>query len=420
MGRKVPRLRNNSWFPSHNDKLLVLNLKRVRYYFEFPDGYVIIMYTEFFGLNAKPFELLPNPKFLYLSKGHRKALSYLQYGVEEHAGFTLMTGEVGSGKTTLLRDIINKISGDVTLAMVFNTKVDGTQLLTMINEDFGLTVEGRSKVELLSDLNDFLLVECAEGRQPIIIIDEAQNLSEEALEEIRLLSNLEADNFKLVQIILVGQPELKDLISKPSLRQLRQRISISCHLNPLNREEMEEYIFHRLATVGNRDCISFAEGGLDRVYNFSGGVPRLINVICDFLLLSAFVEETHEVSLELIDDAIKELSFGSAEGSKSTVHPALNEQITPAIEGRLARIEENFAKLSSNRAEQEAIMERLSSQGSILEYLINQQQSQFAKIEEQLKKNSAQIERLRAAVLKEGGAAEQGPLYFTEVLKKNG
>ncbi len=375
------------------------------------------MYTDFFGLNAKPFELLPNPKFLYLSKGHRKALSYLQYGVEEHAGFTLMTGEVGSGKTTLLRDIINKISGDVTLSMVFNTSVDGTQLLTMINEDFGLRVEGRSKVELLSDLNDFLLAECGDGRQPIIIIDEAQNLSEEALEEIRLLSNLEADNFKLVQIILVGQPELKEIIARPSLRQLRQRISISCHLSPLNREEMEEYIFHRLATVGNRDCVTFAEGVLDRLFDFSGGVPRLINVICDFLLLSAFVEETRDITLELVDDAINELSFGSP---SAIVHPTLQSGTFVGNDERLARIEENFAKLSANRAEQEAILERLSSQGSILEYLINQQHSQFAKIEEQLKKTSAQIERLRAAVLKEGGKGEQGPLYFTEVLKKNG
>ncbi len=382
------------------------------------------MYTEFFGLSAKPFELLPNPKFLYLSKGHRKALSYLQYGVQEHAGFTLLTGEVGSGKTTLLRDIINKISGDTTLAMVFNTSVDGTQLLAMINEDFGLQIEGRSKVELLSDLNDFLLAECSEGRQPIIIIDEAQNLSEEALEEIRLLSNLEADNFKLVQIILVGQPELRDIVARPSLRQLRQRISISCHLDPLNREETEEYIFHRLATVGNRDCISFTPEGLDKIYEFSGGIPRLISLICDFLMLSAFVEETHEISNDLIDDAVSELSFGKgqATGRKITSETRDSQPLPANIDERLSRIEDNYARLSANRAEQEAILERLSSQGSILEYLINQQQSQFTKIEEQLKKNSAQVERLRAAVLGESTKSEQREresLTFEEVFKSN-
>ena len=382
------------------------------------------MYTEFFGLSAKPFDLLPNPKFLYLSKGHRKALSYLQYGVQEHAGFTLLTGEVGSGKTTLLRDIINKISRDTTLAMIFNTRVDSQQLIAMINEDFGLQVDGKNKAQLLSDLNDFLLNECSEGRQPIIIVDEAQNLSEDGLEEIRLLSNLEADDFKLVQIVLVGQPELKQLIAKPSLRQLRQRISISCHLNPLNREESEEYIFHRLATVGNRNCVTFLDGAMDRIYRFSGGVPRLINLLCDFLLLSAFVEESREIDIDLVNDAVSELSFEDASLALADAdkehRPHQRLQNASSMDERLARIEENYAKLNATRSEQEAILERLSSQGSILEYLINQQQSQFGRIEEQLKKTSAQIDRLRAAVLSTGKReVQQEPLHFDEVLKKN-
>ncbi len=364
------------------------------------------MYTEFFGLSAKPFELLPNPKFLYLSKGHRKALSYLQYGVQEHAGFTLLTGEVGSGKTTLVRDIINKISADVTLSMIFNTRVDGHQLIAMINGDFGLETEGKDKVQLISELNDFLLEECTANRQPIIIIDEAQNLSAEALEEIRLLSNLEAESFKMVQIILVGQPELKQIIAKPSLRQLRQRISISCHLNPLNREESEEYIYHRLETVGSRDCVTFLDGVFDTIYRFSGGVPRLINLICDFLLLSAFVEETREIDMTLVDDAVNELSFEdselqspSYEPQKGVPQPAHN---TTSVDDRLARIEENYAKLNANRSEKEAILERLSSQGSILEYLINQQQKQFGQFDDQLKKISAQIDRLRQTLLVDG------------------
>lgn len=375
------------------------------------------MYTDFFGLSAKPFELLPNPKFLYLSKGHRKALSYLQYGVQEHAGFTLLTGEVGSGKTTLLRDIINKISSDTTLAMVFNTRVDGQQLVALINEDFGLPTEGKDKVQLLTELNDFLLEENSAQRRPIIIIDEAQNLSSEALEEIRLLSNLEADNFKLMQIILVGQPELKQIIGQPSLRQLRQRISISCHLNPLNREETEEYIYHRLATVGNRDCVTFLDGVFDMIYKFSGGIPRLINLICDFLLLSAFVEETKDIDIELVKDAVNELSFEESRmqdmelGFDQTVPPRVSSALT--LDDRLARIEENYAKLNASRSEKEAILERLSSQGSILEYLINQQQSQFGQFEDQLKKISAQIDRLRQAILVEKKNTEhQEPLVL--------
>lgn len=363
------------------------------------------MYTKFFDLSAKPFDLLPNPQFLYLSKGHRKALSYLQYGVQERAGFSLLTGEVGSGKTTLLRDIINKISGEMSLAMVFNTKVDGHQLIALINDDFGLKTEGKDKVQLINELNDFLLGEHAAGRQAIIIIDEAQNLTEEVLEEIRLLSNFEADSFKLVQIILVGQPELKQIIARPSLRQLRQRISICCHLNPLNREEIEEYILHRLGTVGRRDCINFAEGVFDAIFRFSAGIPRLINLICDYLLLSAFVEETRSIDMDMIKDALTELSFEdehriSAEKPEATAtaesdSPAYLITTGSSLDNRLARIEENYAKLSATRTENEAIIERMSSQGSILEYLINQQQKQFVQIEDQLKKISAQVERLR-------------------------
>ncbi len=365
------------------------------------------MYTEFFGLSAKPFDLLPNPKFLYLSKGHRKALSYLQYGVQEHAGFTLLTGEVGSGKTTLVRDIINKISSDITLSMIFNTKVDGRQLIAMINADFGLVTEGKEKVDLIADLNDFLLAECTSNRQPIIIIDEAQNLTADALEEIRLLSNLEADNFKMVQIILVGQPELKQIIAQPSLRQLRQRISISCHLNPLNREEAEEYIYHRISTVGSRDCVSFMDGVIDEIFRFSDGVPRLINLICDFLLLSAFVDETHKIDMALVTDAINELSFESPSALPIEANVSSSKVVSAAdiptnIEDRLERIEESYAKLNSDRSEKEGILERLSSQGSILEYLINQQHGQFGQFNDQLKKISAQIDRLRQAVLVDG------------------
>ena len=390
------------------------------------------MYTKFFDLSAKPFDLLPNPQFLYLSKGHRKALSYLQYGVQERVGFSLLTGEVGSGKTTLLRDIINKISGEMALAMVFNTKVDGCQLIALINDDFGLKTDGKDKVQLLTELNDYLLAEHAAGRQSMIIIDEAQNLTEDALEEIRLLSNLEADSFKLVQIILVGQPELKQIIARPSLRQLRQRISISCHLNPLNHEEIEEYILHRLGTVGKRDCVSFAEGVFDEIFRFSGGIPRLINLLCDYLLLTAFVEETRTIDMDMVHDAVNELSFEDEQRADTEVTTATSpaEGVPPArrintgssLDDRVSRIEENYAKLSAIRTENEAIIERLSSQGSILEYLINQQQNQFSQIEDQLKRISAQVERLRQVLVSDNRRGSQPDVIKLEsvVRKDNG
>lgn len=364
------------------------------------------MYTDFFSLTIKPFDLLPNPEFLYLSKGHRKALSYLKYGVQEHAGFTLLTGEVGCGKTTLLREIINNIGSEVTLSMVFNTRVNGQQLLALINDDFGLETKGKDKVELLGDLNEFLLTENTAGRQAIIIIDEAQNLSEEALEEIRLLSNLETDAFKLVQIVLVGQPELKQIIARTSLRQLRQRINVSCHLGELDRQELEEYILHRLTTAGNRDCVRFGEGVFDVIYRFSGGTPRLINLLCDFLLLSAFVEETKDISMELVEEAIKELSFKNEGAAAHYAAPGeMGEAEQSPLAERLDRIEKRFAQLNRNRAEMEGLLERVSSQGSIIEYLINQQQKQFTQFEDQLKEVAAQLERLRQQLVSDGRPA---------------
>ena len=372
------------------------------------------MYTEFFGLSAKPFELLPNPRFLYLSKGHRKALSYLQYGIQERAGFTLMTGEVGSGKTTLIRDIINKISEDMTLAMIFNTRFNSTQMIAMINEDFGLRVDGRDKAELLADLNDFLLEECSLGRRPIIIIDEAQNLNEDTLEEIRLLSNLESPEQKLVQIVLVGQPELKQIIARPSLRQLRQRISISCHLSPLNLDETGDYIRHRLGTVGQPDCVRFEAGVMDEIYAFSGGIPRLINLLCDFVLLSAFVEESRDISTDMIQEAVNELTFEAYQPDSD----AQLEGTAPGVNERLTAVENKYRLLQADRNEKEAILERLSSQGSILEYLTNQQNNQFDRIEERLKTLSVQIDRLRQAVFSEGKRGDKQESLVLEKRRK--
>lgn len=359
------------------------------------------MYMEYFGLTAKPFELLPNPHFLFLSKGHKKALSYLRYGLQERAGFTLLTGEVGSGKTTLLRDIVNNVDQEITLAMIFNTKVSGIQLLAMVNEEFGLDIQGKDKVALLRNLNDFLVAEFSDGRHPILIIDEAQNLTAEALEEIRLLSNLEVDNLKLMQIVLVGQPELKGILCRPELRQLRQRISVSCHLSPLNREEMEEYIYHRLGTVGNREAVQFNKDVFDAIFMFSQGVPRLINLLCDSLLLAAFVEETRTVSMDMVRESISDLSMNDI--STPTPLPVdsngmENSERTETMDQRIARIEENYLKLNMARAEREAMLERLSSQSSILEYLINQQQKQFTQFEDNLKRISGQLERLRQLI----------------------
>ncbi len=267
------------------------------------------MYESYFNLIIKPFDLLPNPYFLYLSKPHKKALTYLEYALRERAGFILLTGEVGSGKTTLIRSLLNKHHKSILLARVSNTRVSAEQLFTLINDDFGIPVKSGEKTALLRDLNDFLVEQYALGNKPVLVIDEAQNLTPEILEDVRMLSNLETDNAKLLQIILVGQPELRKTLSSPELVQLRQRISYYCHLRPLSREEVEQYILHRLEVAGNRECVIFLEGALDLVWTYSRGIPRLINIICDFLLLSAFAEETKEISAALTREVIGELDF---------------------------------------------------------------------------------------------------------------
>lgn len=267
------------------------------------------MYEAFFNLKQKPFDLLPNPDFLFMSSSHKRALSYLDYGIKERVGFILLTGEVGSGKTTIIRNLIKKNLDNVILSKIFNTRVDSEQLLAMINDDFGLQVVNKDKITMLRELNTFLIEQFVKGNQAVLIIDEAQNLGHELLEEIRMLSNLETDNAKLLQIILVGQPELRKTLASSTLVQLRQRISINCHIQPLSPNETEQYILHRLEKAGDRDSVQFSQETINIIYTYSRGIPRLINIICDFILLAAFAEERTDIDVALVQDIIGDLDF---------------------------------------------------------------------------------------------------------------
>ena len=360
------------------------------------------MYESYFGLTVKPFELVPNPRFLFNSRSHKKAISYLKYGLQERAGFILLTGEVGSGKTTIIRDLINNLDADMVLAMVFNTRATARQMLAMINEDFGLEVGGKDKdkVTLLRDLNDHLVALHAEQKRPVIIIDEAQNLSPAVLEEIRLLSNLEADNFKLVQIVLVGQPELQKVITRPELRQLRQRISVHCHLEPLTREETEAYVYHRLAMAGNRNALRWQEGTFDTLYGYSGGIPRLINVFCDFVLLAAFVEETRDISLEMLEEVIGDVSW-DRQVEAARLHQALAGAEGAAGEGisdRLYRFEQRLAYLDAMHEEEGWIARRLAVHEELLERLADRQHEDAERHDAGLERILRQLDDLQAAI----------------------
>src|SRR4030042_2239293 len=337
------------------------------------------MYKSFFNLKTKPFDLVPDPDFLFYSKTHKKAVTYLDYGIKEKIGFILMTGEVGSGKTTIVRNLIRGLNSNVRLSKIFNTKVSSEQLIAMINEDFGLHVNGKDKITLLRELNDYLIEQYTSDNQPILLIDEAQNLSPEVLEEIRLLSNLETDRNKLLQIILVGQPELRKILLQPELRQLRQRISINCHIYPLTRNEAEEYIFHRLSIAGNLKAVIFKDGTIDSIYEFSRGIPRLVNIICDFLMLAAYIEGTKELSPDFVKEIIGEIEAENKYWKDEAPEKYIlgSESILQEIVNRINRIEEEFFKSNISQNEKLEIFERLSALENLFNKLVSDKKTDF-------------------------------------------
>jgi putative secretion ATPase (PEP-CTERM system associated) len=274
------------------------------------------MYERFYRLRERPFALTPDPDYLYPSRVHREALNYLRYGIESHAGFVVITGAIGSGKTTLLQTLLRGLDGQTTVARVMNTLLDPRELLEAALLDLGLDPTGQSKPVMLKALGEFLVNERTSGRVVLLLIDEAQNLSLPALEEIRMLSNLETEKSKLLQIVLVGQPDLRDKLDRPELEQLRQRISVSYHLDPLDADETEHYINHRLARASVGAPMVFPTGVTERIHARSGGIPRLINVIADAALVFGYGEEKYEVDAELVDEVIADLDATGVLGPK--------------------------------------------------------------------------------------------------------
>jgi len=265
------------------------------------------VYQDFYGLTEAPFDITPNPRFLFYSAKHREAYNHLLYGIRERKGFVQLTGEVGAGKTTLCRAALEQLNQHYTTALILNPIMSAEELMRAIGFEYGLPVSGLDKLTTLAVINNFLLHQVEQGRDTVLIIDEAQDLTDELLEQVRLLSNLETDNRKLLQIVLLGQPELRDRLNNPKLRQLRQRITVRFHLPPLSKEELGKYIRHRLKTSGANGLPYFTKPALWRVHRYSHGIPRLINALCDKALLAGFVQQTGRINFGIVGRAIREL-----------------------------------------------------------------------------------------------------------------
>lgn len=280
------------------------------------------MYEQFYNFTEKPFNLTPDPKYFFSSKEHEEALNSLIYTVNERKGFAVITGEIGSGKTTICRTLLSKLDTHIKTALITNTYLTGKQLIQLALEDFGIQTKAKSKVQLMKELNDFLIRQLSLGYNVILIVDEAQNLRPSVLEEIRMLSNLETEKEKLIQVLLLGQPELRQQLNLRELAQLKQRINVYYHIYPLDEAETAVYINHRLkiATRAKEPTASqhsqelilpsvhFTDAALEAIYAHSHGIPRLINTVCDQSLLTGYVQGTHEITDTLVQEALAEFA----------------------------------------------------------------------------------------------------------------
>jgi putative secretion ATPase (PEP-CTERM system associated) len=308
------------------------------------------MYLDFYGFRQKPFNLVADPGFLYMSSKHRLALTYLEYGLMDGIGFVLLTGEIGIGKTTLIRKLLSQVEKEVEIAVVFNTNVTSEQLLELILQEFEVETRSRRKAAHLDTLNQFLINKYGEGRRAVLIVDEAQNLSWSALEEVRMLSNLQTDQEPLLQIVLVGQPALRIKLQDSSLAQLSQRIAVSYHLSSLSFPEVKEYIAHRLQKAGAGEGEIFDLEAMKSIFDHSKGIPRAINIICDAALVYGYADELTCVGKQVIEQVIRDKSdvglvptgVIQAEGLLPTESSRDNGHVL----ARLQNLEEKVSKLS--------------------------------------------------------------------------
>lgn len=268
------------------------------------------MYESFYGFREKPFSIIPDPGFLYLSPKHRMALDLLEYGMMNQAGFNVITGEIGTGKTTLIRHLLTQMEQDVTVGLISNTHRSFGELMQWVLFAFRLKSSGKEKVEMFQAFLDFLVDQYSQGKRTVLIVDEAQNMSPETLEELRMLSNINSDKDLVLQVVLVGQAQLRDLLRRPDLEQFAQRIAVDFHLEALNETETHAYIQHRIEVAGGSDANLFDADACQAIYRHSQGVPRLVNLLCDTALVYGFAEQQPKISAQLVHDVARDKTKG--------------------------------------------------------------------------------------------------------------
>jgi putative secretion ATPase (PEP-CTERM system associated) len=280
------------------------------------------VYESFYGLTHKPFQLNPDPSFFYGSKEHRRAMAYLEYGLHKNEGFIVVTGEVGAGKTTVVRSLLNKLDPQkVVAAQLVTTQLNADDTLRMLAASFGLRVTDKSKSDLLLSIETFLLKLSLEGKRGLLIVDEAQNLTAQAIEELRMLSNYQLETHALLQSFLVGQPEFRRMLESPQMLQLRQRVVAGCHISSMDRDETRGYIEHRLKHVGWQNDPQFESAAYDALFDATEGIPRRINTVCDRLLLAGYLSRKHVITSEDVEEAAREIQE-ETRGSSSASTPS--------------------------------------------------------------------------------------------------
>ena len=318
------------------------------------------MYEAFYGLSSKPFQLNPDPNFFYGSKQHRRAKAYLEYGVSRNEGFIVITGEIGAGKTTVLRSLIEGLNGsNVVAGHLVTTQLGAEDTLRMVGAAFGFRVKDVPKSELLITLEAFLISQTSKGKRCLLVVDEAQNLTPKAVEELRMLSNFQFGNQALLQSFLIGQPEFREILQRPEMEQFRQRVAATCHIGPLDRDETEQYILHRLKCSGSKGKPTFGAGVFDAVFKASGGIPRRINSLCDRLLLLGFLANKFELGADDVHEVVKEMTQENEVPQRASV-PSLNGADTQAAATAVA-LDVDLARIKLDPTDAEAASKQIAA-----------------------------------------------------------